>query len=83
MRKKKPLADLLAKAYELLDSGKPIYSDQSLRTSIAEFKEVQLLTAKPIIYLFNVDESLLTNTGKQAELSALVALTPPHLFVPS
>lgn len=71
--KKKPLADLLAKAHELLDSGKPIYSDQSLRTSIAEFKEVQLLTAKPIIYLFNVDESLLTNTGKQAELSALVA----------
>lgn len=71
--KKKPLADLLTQAHALLDTGKPIYSDQALRAGIAEFKDVQLLTAKPIIYLFNVDDSLLTNTAKQAELSALVA----------
>lgn len=32
-----------------------------------------LLTAKPVIYLFNVDEQTLTDDSKKAELSALVA----------
>jgi GTP-binding protein YchF len=71
--KKKPLAELLTHAHALLDTGTPIYSDEKLRTGIAEFKEVQLLTAKPIIYLFNVDEALLTNSEKQAVLAKLVA----------
>ena len=71
--KKKPLAEALAKAHALLDDGTPIYSDESLRATIADFKELQLLTAKPIIYLFNVDEATLTDKNKQAELTALVA----------
>lgn len=71
--KKKPLAESLAKAHALLDSGKPIYSDETLRLEIAAHKELQLLTAKPIIYLFNVDETVLTDTAKQAELATLVA----------
>jgi GTP-binding protein YchF len=71
--KKKPVADLLDKARTLLDAGSPIYSDEDLRHNIAEFKELQLLTAKPIIYLFNVDEATLTDTAKQDELAKLVA----------
>lgn len=71
--KKKPLADALATAHALLDAGTPIYNDEALRTTIAEYKELQLLTAKPIIYLFNVDEATLTDTVKQAELAKLVA----------
>lgn len=71
--KKKPLADTLATARALLDSGIPLYSNEQLRVSIAEYKELQLLTAKPIIYLFNVDEATLTDTAKQAELKKLVA----------
>ena len=34
--------------------------------------ELQLLTAKPVIYLFNVDEVTLTDTEKQSELSNLI-----------
>ncbi len=71
--KKKPLADLLTQAHALLDAGKPIYSDDKLRSAISDFKEIQLLTAKPIIYLFNVDEALLTDANKKTELTALVA----------
>ena len=71
--KKKPLADVLSEAHALLDTGKPINSDDKMRSTIAAFKEIQLLTAKPIIYLFNVDEELLTNPKKQAELAKLVA----------
>ncbi len=71
--KKKPFADALATAHALLDAGTPIYNDEKLRTTIAEYKELQLLTAKPIIYLFNVDEAALTDTAKQAELAKLVA----------
>jgi ribosome-binding ATPase YchF (GTP1/OBG family) len=36
-------------------------------------KELGLLTAKPFIYVFNVDETVLTDDAKKAELAALVA----------
>jgi ribosome-binding ATPase len=71
--KKKPFAELLKTAHALLDSGKPINSNEQLRADVAEYKELQLLTAKPIIYVFNVDEALLTNSDKQAELAKIVA----------
>lgn len=71
--KLKPTLELLQKAHVLLDQGKPIYSDETLRAGIAEFKQLQLLTTKPIIYLFNVDETTLTDKNKQSELAALVA----------
>jgi GTP-binding protein YchF len=35
-------------------------------------KELQLLTAKPVIYLFNVDEETLTSKEKKAQLVSLV-----------
>lgn len=65
--------ELYKKAEAMLDSGKPIFSDESLRLQIAEHKDLQLLTAKPIIYLFNVDDTALTNTIKQSELANIVA----------
>ena len=42
--------------------------------------DLHLLTAKPIIYVFNLDENDLANTNKQAELRGLVAPSPA-LFV--
>ncbi len=78
--KMQPTVALLQKARTLLDAGTPIYSDEDLRSDIAEFKQLQLLTTKPIIYLFNVDEATLTDTDKQAKLANLV--TPSQvLFV--
>jgi GTP-binding protein YchF len=79
--KLRPMADTLQKVKETLDNGKPVFSDTALLDSVRElFQDLHLLTAKPIIYLFNVDEDTLTNTSRQAELKKLV--TPAQcLFV--
>ncbi|PPI43730.1 redox-regulated ATPase YchF [Rathayibacter tritici] len=58
------------KAREFLDSGKPL-SASSL--DLEPIRELGLLTAKPFIYVFNVDEAVLTDDARKAELSALVA----------
>ena len=54
-----------------LNDGTPLSALPSLdHEAIAD---LHLLTAKPVIYAFNVDESTIGDTSKQAELSALVA----------
>ncbi|WP_417554317.1 redox-regulated ATPase YchF [Microbacterium sp.] len=40
---------------------------------LAPIKELGLLTAKPVIFVFNVDEAVLTDAERKAELEALVA----------
>ena len=40
---------------------------------LAPIKELGLLTAKPFIFVFNVDEAVLTDAAKKAALEALVA----------
>ncbi len=40
---------------------------------LAPIKELGLLTAKPFIFVFNVDEAVLTDAARKAELAALVA----------
>ena len=75
--KLKPLADAYRQVYELLNDGTPLWAtdvDKSL------LQDLQLLTAKPIIYLFNLDEAGLGDSAKQAQLSAMVA-PAPALFV--
>lgn len=54
-----------------LESGKPLSALDSLEQEYVA--ELQLLTAKPVIYAFNVDENTLGDTNRQAELTALVA----------
>lgn len=72
--KLRPLADTLAQVKDLLDAGKPVFSDASLLESVREqFSDLHLLTAKPIIYLFNVDEETLVDDVKQSALRELVA----------
>lgn len=72
--KLKPLAETLQRVKNVLDEGKPVFSDPSLLETVREqFSDLHLLTAKPIIYLFNVDEQTLTDQAKQAELRQLVA----------
>ncbi len=39
----------------------------------APLRELGLLTAKPTLFIFNVDESVLTNEARMAELAAIVA----------
>ncbi len=43
------------------------------KIDIAPIRELGLLTAKPVIFVFNVDETVLTDAARTAELAALVA----------
>ncbi|PPF16467.1 redox-regulated ATPase YchF [Rathayibacter rathayi] len=58
------------KAREFLDSGKPLSAST---LDFEPIRELGLLTAKPFIYVFNVDEAVLTDEARKAELAALVA----------
>jgi GTP-binding protein YchF len=76
--KLRPIVDTYQKVKELLDSGTPVWSDESIdREHIAD---LQLLTAKPVIYVFNVGEDDLTDNARKQELVALVAPSP-NIFV--
>jgi ribosome-binding ATPase len=69
--KLKPVLETLQRVKQLLDEGTPISKVSDIDpTHIAD---LQLLTAKPIIYLFNVDEESLADEARKKELSDLVA----------
>lgn len=76
--KLKPQADTLQDIHALLDSGQPIWSQPNIEHE--HIQDLFLLTTKPVIYVFNVDEAGLIDTAKQAELSQLIA-PAPALFV--
>ncbi|WP_111719254.1 redox-regulated ATPase YchF [Homoserinimonas sp. OAct 916] len=70
-KKVEPIVVATAKeAQAFLDTGKPLSSSDIDLTPI---KDLGLLTAKPFIYVFNVDEAVLTDDAKKAALAALVA----------
>jgi GTP-binding protein YchF len=57
-------------AQEVLDSGQTIFASGVDREPL---RELHLLTAKPFLYVFNLDEEELGNADFRAELAALVA----------
>jgi GTP-binding protein YchF len=69
--KLKPVADTMKRAYDLLNDGKPLSSVDDI--DLEHIADLQLLTAKPVIYLFNLDEAGLGDEGHQKELAQLVA----------
>ena len=64
------IVDAVKEAEAVLNSGKPLSSSKVDLTLIAE---LHLLTAKPFLYLFNVDAAELNDNELRAKLSALVA----------
>lgn len=72
-----PVVKSYLKAKEILDSGQPLWE---VEEDFENLKEAQLLTLKPIIYVFNLDENDLNNEGLKNELRTLVAPTDA-LFV--
>lgn len=54
-----------------LESGTPLSALPSLE--VDHIADLHLLTAKPVIYAFNIDEDTLVDEVKKAELSKLVA----------
>lgn len=76
--KLRPIIETYQRLNTFLDAGEPIWKHPGLdREHIAD---LQLLTAKPIIYLFNLDEAGLSDSAKQTALRKLVAPSPA-LFV--
>jgi hypothetical protein len=77
--KLKPQLVVLEKIKALLDDGVPIFAsefrDQSPEPKNSELQTLtsNLLTAKPAIYLFNVDEEGLQGSALQDKLRAMVA----------
>lgn len=67
-----PLLTKLEAIQALLNDGKPIYGNLT-EDDFAGLEDLQLLTMKPVIYIFNVDDSDLQNSARQQELAALVA----------
>lgn len=57
-------------AKAVLEAGTPLSAS---KVDVEPIRELGLLTAKPIIYVFNVDEAVLTDAARKAELAALVA----------
>jgi len=67
----KATADYLESLVRHLQAGTPLSSLPSLDNE--KLVGLNLLTAKPVIYAFNVDENTLTNETRKAELANLVA----------
>ncbi|HUR50709.1 MAG TPA: redox-regulated ATPase YchF [Mycobacteriales bacterium] len=65
-----PVLDAVRRAAEVLDSGQTVFAaglDRSL------LRELHLLTAKPFLYVFNLDEDGLLDKDLRASLASLVA----------
>ncbi len=70
---KKMEPEVLAAAEEakrILDGGTPL---SSAKFDSSPIRELGLLTSKPILYIFNVDEEVLTHDERKAALAELVA----------
>jgi GTP-binding protein YchF len=71
---KKMEPEVLSTAIEaknILDGGTPLSLAPKFDPS--PIKELGLLTSKPVLFIFNVDESILTDAAKKAALAELVA----------
>lgn len=70
--KLKPLADKLQQIHQILDDGKPVHSVLEPK-DFEGLEDLQLLTMKPVIYVFNVDEAGLADEARKQKLGDLVA----------
>jgi len=68
--KLQPIVQTYQHVKALLDSDKPLWSDPSIDHE--HIADLQLLTAKPIIYVFNVTEDDLANNARKEELQRLI-----------
>jgi len=71
---RKSAADAAIAAQKLLDSGTTLFAGAaSAGIDVADLRDLHLLTAKPFLYVFNVDEAELADEALQTRLAALVA----------
>ncbi len=68
----RPRFDAASKAREILDAGRTLFA-ASGEIDADELRELNLLTTKPFLFVFNAEESILTDEAKKDELRKLVA----------
>ncbi|MBL7501405.1 redox-regulated ATPase YchF [Frankia sp. CNm7] len=68
---KQPLLAAVEAARAVLDEGRPLSAEPSVDRAL--LRELFLLTAKPFLYVFNVDEDVLADDARRKELAGLVA----------
>ena len=67
---RKPVLDAAVAAQEVLNSGRTLFA---AGTDVSLLRELNLMTTKPFLYVFNADETVLTDEARKAELRELVA----------
>ncbi len=80
--KLQPAVGALEHASKILDSGKPLFNvipvkagiqtGSRIESGMTILEDLQLLTMKPVIYVFNVDEKVLVDESRQRELEKIV-----------
>ena len=71
---RKSAADAAVAAQKLLDTGTTLFAGAaSAGIDVADLRDLHLLTAKPFLYVFNVDEAELADEALRTSLAALVA----------
>jgi GTP-binding protein YchF len=69
-KERKPLHEAAVAAQEILDGGTTLFAAD---VDALALRELNLMTTKPFLYVFNADESVLTDDTRKAELRAMVA----------
>ncbi len=68
----RPALENTKTAREILDGGRTLFAAQS-EVDLEALRELSLLTAKPFLYVFNADESVLVDEARRKVLADLVA----------
>ncbi|MEU6130529.1 redox-regulated ATPase YchF [Saccharopolyspora sp. NPDC047091] len=68
---KRPALDAANEAKRVLDEGTTLFAAKM--ADIPELRELNLLTTKPFLYVFNADEGVLSDEARKQELRDLVA----------
>ena len=69
-KERKPVYDAALAAQQTLDGGTTLFA---AGVDVSLLRELNLLTTKPFLYVFNSDEAVLTDAARVAELRRLVA----------
>ena len=64
--------EVVQQAKEILDSGRTLFA-AGMGRDTAELRDLNLLTTKPFLYVFNADEGVLADEARKQELRDLVA----------
>ncbi|MBV9845920.1 MAG: redox-regulated ATPase YchF [Kutzneria sp.] len=71
-KERRPALEAAKTAKDVLDGGRTLFQAQS-EVDLDVLRELSLLTTKPFLYVFNADESVLTDQARVKELRELVA----------